>query len=147
MPFVTLTDKRRIFVRNAKEGISVRVQDIYGPEIAADPKVQSAGSFEQAQRIARERVTSKHSVGFISPQKAKEIGVKGMEFRERPPSPVNVKFSDELFLKNLQEKVKMEKQEELTKTSTNIISDKALLKADESKEKMLTKQLRNIWCF
>lgn len=142
MPFVTLTDKRKIFVRNAKEGISVRVQDIYGPEIAADPKVQSAGSFEQAQRIARERVTSKHSVGFISPQKAKEIS--GMEFRERPPSPVNVKFANELFLKNLQEKVKMEKQEELTKTSTNIISDKALLKADEAKEKMLAKQLRNI---
>ena len=142
MPFVTLSNGNRIFVKNAREGITIKVQDIYGPEIAADPKVQKAGSFEQAQRIARERVTSKHSIGFISPQKAKEI--TAMEFRERPPGRVNEKFADELFLKNLQEKVKMEKQDELTKTSSNIISDKALLKVDEAKEKMLTKQLRNI---
>ncbi len=116
MPFVTLNDGRKIFVRDKHEGISRRVENIYGKEIADDPKVKRAGSFEQAQKFARDRVVSgahrggiQHNIRFLSPERASE---NPTELREIIGSSPNViKFNDELFRRKLEE----EKERELAR--------------------------------
>ncbi len=116
MPFVTLNDGRKIFVRDKHEGISRRVENIYGKDIADDPKVKRAGSFEQAQKFARDKVVSgghrggiQHNIRFLSPERASE---NPTELREVIGSSPNVvRFNDELFRRKLEE----EKQRELAR--------------------------------
>jgi len=158
LPFITLSDGRRIFVKNQRAGITIKIQDIYGPEIAADPKVQRAGTFEQAQIFARERAVRGghqtggigHNISFISPEKAEEQrkrlekGKGETELREIiGRNPDVIKFGDELFKKRLEERVVLEKKQ----ASSNVVLDRVILKAEEAKEKSLNQELKKRMTF
>lgn len=90
------------------------VENIYGKEIANDPKVKRAGSFEQAQIFARDRIVSGghrggiiHNVRFLSPERASEKKIT--ELKEViGASPNVIKFNDELFRRRLEEQKERE---------------------------------------
>ncbi len=137
MAFITLKDGRRIFVKNKKEGIQREISDIYGPEVANLDKIKRADTFQQAQNIARDEVRSQHGVTFVSPQKLVEMRKRGGgEFARQPGV---AKFSDDIFKERIKEQLEIEKAKQ--QGSSELVLNKALVKAEEAKAQTLKKEL------
>jgi len=98
---------QKVFISNEKVKEIQKVRDKFGSEAAFFPSVIKARSMADSEQRAREGLAKRHGVSFVTPLENVELR-KGGEIAGQPGV---AREMDRIFLRNLQAKLKKEKQQ------------------------------------
>ena len=97
---------QKVFISNQKVKELGSIKNKFGAEASFFPSVIKAKTFEDSEQRAREGLAKRHGVSFATDEEIIELK-KGGEFAGQPGVSQQM---DRIFLRNLQAKLKREKE-------------------------------------
>jgi len=102
---------QKVFISNQKVKELGNIKNKFGAEASFFPSVIKAKTFADSEQRAREGLAKRHGVSFVSPLQNVELK-KGGELAGQPGVSQQM---DRIFLRNLQAKLKKEREQAITK--------------------------------